>query len=151
MERSVCNVSVTSIELHKLLTKFLESEEQDTPQIWSEEETSRKRIFQETTTRYSDGRFVVTLPLKMDGSSLGESRMQAERRFHSLECKFSRNESFKKDYVNFLREGLYSSQIGQSSLWWNGPEYLMLDKRDWLDMMIKKQRLSQSSKVKKWR
>nr|CAI5827413.1 unnamed protein product [Callosobruchus analis] len=104
MERSVCNVSATSIELHKLLTKFWEIEEQDTPEIWSEEETSCERIFQETTTRDSDGRFVVTLPLKMDGSSLGESRMQAERRFHSLECKFSRNESFKKDYVNFLRE-----------------------------------------------
>nr|CAI5822924.1 unnamed protein product [Callosobruchus analis] len=61
----------------------------------------------------------------MDGSSSGESRMQAERRFHSLECKFSRNESFKKD------TGLYPSQIGQSSLWWNGPEYLMLDPQDW--------------------
>nr|CAI5869568.1 unnamed protein product [Callosobruchus analis] len=45
--------------------------------------------YPETTTRDSDGRFVVTLPLKMDGSSLGESRMQAERRFHSLECKLA--------------------------------------------------------------
>nr|CAI5854116.1 unnamed protein product [Callosobruchus analis] len=33
--------------------------------------------------------------------------------------------------ADLIYRGLHPSQIGQSSLWWNGPEYLMLDPQDW--------------------
>nr|CAI5837862.1 unnamed protein product [Callosobruchus analis] len=33
--------------------------------------------------------------------------------------------------ADLISRGLYPSQIGQSSLWWNGPEYLMLDPQYW--------------------
>lgn len=101
--RTSCNVSANR-ELHKLISKFWEIEEvPDTPHL-SEEELFCERHFQNTTTRDIDGRFIVTMPLKQPADVLGESRLQAERRYISLEKRMVKNEALRECYTNFMRE-----------------------------------------------
>ncbi|CAG9137704.1 unnamed protein product [Plutella xylostella] len=57
-----------------------------------------------THTRDSDGRFVVSLPLKEDPSALGNSKHIAYKRFKSLENKFDHNPKYKQNYVQFMSE-----------------------------------------------
>ncbi|XP_055590185.1 uncharacterized protein LOC129742319 [Uranotaenia lowii] len=97
---------VTSIaDIQDQLTKFWELETCRTKSVFSIEETMCEEIFDATTTTYSSGRYVVSLPKKTFMlSRLGDSRVAAEKRFASLEHKLSRNEELKLSYVEFMRE-----------------------------------------------
>lgn len=55
-----------------------------------------EKILAETTTRDTDGRFTVNIPLKHRTSLLGDSIGMADKRLNSLEQKFSSNINFKK-------------------------------------------------------
>lgn len=61
-------------------------------------------LFQKTTTRHTDGRFVVTFPFKKDPQSLGLSKNLAYRRLLSLEKKFEKEEKLKILYTEFMKE-----------------------------------------------
>ncbi|XP_047997103.1 uncharacterized protein LOC125234760 isoform X2 [Leguminivora glycinivorella] len=71
-----------------------------------------ERIFTSTTTRHSDGKFIVTVPLKESPEVLGNSKEQALTRFHSLERKFKREPEFKDQYTKFINEYI---QLGHMS------------------------------------
>lgn len=100
----VCNLSTSTFDLHKLVTQFWEIEEVEGQKALSPDELECEKAFNKTTRRDVDGRFIVTLPLKQLASSLGESRVQAERRFYSTERKFQRNATLRKRYVAFMKE-----------------------------------------------
>ena len=69
-----------------ILRKFWEIEESPKAESnHSPEERMVVRHFQENHTRNKDGRFIVPLPKNPESKPLGESRMQAVRRFRSLE------------------------------------------------------------------
>lgn len=60
----------------------------------SKSDSECERIFNSTTTRHPDGKFIVTVPLKESPEVLGNSKEQALVRFHSLERKFKRDPNF---------------------------------------------------------
>ena len=60
--------------------------------------------FISNTTQQHDGRFVVRLPLKMDPTQLGSSRLMAEQRLHATERRLDRSPDLKLQYHNFMRE-----------------------------------------------
>lgn len=97
-----CNFS-SNIE-HKL-NRFFEVESIPiTQQTSTKGESECENIFTQTTFRQSQGRFVVTIPLKESPECLGDSRAQALLRFQSLENKFKRNPNFKQKYTEFMTE-----------------------------------------------
>lgn len=98
----------TQTSTHKTHCNFVQSSE--LRGFWGEdtkpphdELRECERIFQ-THTRNSDGNFVVKLPLKAPPSELGQSRHIVYKRFKTLESKFARDPTYKKQYVNFMRE-----------------------------------------------
>ena len=60
--------------------------------------------FEKTTTRKEDGRFVVELPFRNDGPSLGYSKSNALRRFYNLERKLLKDKSLHDRYSAFVQE-----------------------------------------------
>lgn len=61
--------------------------------------------FLRNVNRNSQGRFIVSLPIKEDKiTHLGESRLLAMRRFHSLERKFRRQPDLRAEYSRFMAE-----------------------------------------------
>lgn len=102
-KKSSCNLSINQ-ELLEVLTKFWHVEELSDNKALSQEELECERIFSETTTRQSDGRFVVSMPLKQSPDNLGESRTQAEKRFSALERKLSKNSDLRTRYKDFMSE-----------------------------------------------
>lgn len=100
-----CNLSVNQ-ELCKMLSKFWETEECGVAKYLSREELECERGFERTTQRDSQGRFIVTLPLKQDPSCLGESRAQALKMFYNTERRLSKNEKLRSLYNDFLSEYL---------------------------------------------
>lgn len=63
------------------------------------------QVYKEQTTRQSDGRYIVRLPMKPDAmQKLGESKQRAIAQFRQLEKKLERNEKLSFDYKTFIDE-----------------------------------------------
>lgn len=99
-------------EDNNLLKKFweVEAELYTKQSIWSKEEEKCEEIYQNTTTRDADGRYVVQLPLKNTieetVKACGETRQQAALRLKQLERKFERDEHLKLEYKKVIHEYL---------------------------------------------
>lgn len=100
--RSLCQFSKEA-DVQEQLEHFWKIEEW-AKKTWSEEDEECERIFNNTTRRNNEGRFIVTIPLKESSVMLGDSKENAIRRLHALERKFKRNPEFKKRYTDFLKE-----------------------------------------------
>ncbi|XP_018574806.1 uncharacterized protein LOC108913697 [Anoplophora glabripennis] len=100
LEKTACELS----EIQASLQKFWQLEEINVKPVLSDEETACEEHFVKTTTRDSEGRFVVSLPLKSPVTKLGESFREASKRFLSLESKLSKRPVFKRMHVDFMRE-----------------------------------------------
>ncbi|XP_055633126.1 uncharacterized protein LOC129773538 [Toxorhynchites rutilus septentrionalis] len=100
----VCHIATTR-NLESLLERFWELESLQSDRIYSAKEIACEELYQGTTTRKSDGRYVVSLPKSQDPYiQLGESRAIAERRLLCLERKLERDASVKEAYHEFLEE-----------------------------------------------
>lgn len=109
-----CHIAV----LHTVLTeddqlkKFweLESDSSATRRknLFTDEEKRCEEIFAATTTRDTDGRYVVKLPFKDDDPrcKYGGSLKIAENRFYGLEKRLYRNMEFKTKYQDVIHEYL---------------------------------------------
>lgn len=93
-----CNL----VELQSQLSKFWEIEELTTKRAFCAEERACEGNYVRTTTRDSDSRFVVALPLKGSPDLLGDSRNLAERRLFNLERKLNVNPDLKAMYTDFF-------------------------------------------------
>lgn len=104
-KKTVCILS-TNLELRDQLSKFWEVEQdfEVKKKVWSKEEQLCEDNFVQTIKRNEDGRFIVDMPLKETIEVLGDSKVQAERRFYNLERKFKANPEFKETYVKFMAE-----------------------------------------------
>ncbi|XP_018375244.1 PREDICTED: uncharacterized protein LOC108769012 [Trachymyrmex cornetzi] len=98
-----CNLN-RSFDIDSNLTKFWEIEETEAKETWSEEEKECERHFVANTYRNTDGRFVVSMPLREDVSKLGESKPIALKRFFNLEKKLIRCPTLREHYIAFLAE-----------------------------------------------
>lgn len=61
-----------------------------------------KLTFEQTTTRDPSGKIVVTIPLKDNLYSLGESKPVAIRRFYALEKRLEKSPEIKRAYTDFM-------------------------------------------------
>ena len=86
---------LTTTRADDLLRRFWEVEDPALQQpIFSAEEKTVVKHFEETHTRDKVGRFVLPLPIKEDADALGETRALAVRRFRSLQRSLRSNGKF---------------------------------------------------------
>lgn len=99
----VCNL-VSDISVQEQLEKFWILEEYTTEQKLTKDEQICEEIFQSTTERDNEGKFIVTLPMKSDKAKLGNSYNIALKRFLQLEKKLHKDADLRKQYHDFIRE-----------------------------------------------
>lgn len=105
----VCQISsVTEPEdnLQELLKRFWTIEEQVFDVESTPSDDDCETHFAETHARNMEGRYVVKLPFRDNVNDLGESRMQAEKRFMMLERRLIKNPEIKQMYDAFIDEYL---------------------------------------------
>ena len=88
------------------ITQFWELENVPEKKMLTKSESECVEHFNRTTKRKDDGRFVVEMPLKSDGPTLGSSKAIAMRRFLNLEKKLNSDLSLKERYAAFIQEFL---------------------------------------------
>ncbi|XP_038106683.1 uncharacterized protein LOC119766295 [Culex quinquefasciatus] len=101
------------VNIDQTLRKFWETEEVPAVKILTADEKSAVDIFNMTTRRNDEGRFVVRLPFDDSKPALGDSLGAALRRLHAMERKFLSNPPFKQAYRNFMSE---YQQLGHMEL-----------------------------------
>ncbi|XP_037821167.1 uncharacterized protein LOC119610134 [Lucilia sericata] len=95
---------MTKVSINDQLTKFWELEEVSRRKILSEEDKKCEEIYCSTTTRNSEGRYVVTLPFKNNFPVLGPNRHIAVSQFLRNEKSLLRKPEFKAQYDEVLKE-----------------------------------------------
>ncbi|XP_069355024.1 uncharacterized protein [Maniola hyperantus] len=86
------------------LTRFWQLDSVLPQHSMSLEEKACEKIFEDTTRRDKDGRFIVTIPLKESPEVLGDSYNLAKVRFLSLERRLDRDANLKHLYTQFIQE-----------------------------------------------
>lgn len=99
----VCNL-VSNTSVQEQLEKFWILEDCPMEQVLTKDEQRCEEIFQNTTERAKDGKFIVTLPMKPNRAKLGNSYDIAVKRFLQLERKLYKNSDLQKNYHDFIRE-----------------------------------------------
>jgi len=69
----------------------------------SPEEQACETLFQKTTRRDDNDRFIVSIPFKSSTDKLGDSKELALQRLRLLENKLQRNETLRHQYIDFMR------------------------------------------------
>lgn len=92
--------------VEELIPKFWQMEEVAIKKYLSPEDKLCEQIFCNSVKRVENGAFQVDLPLRNenDYKKLGNSYTSAERRFFSLERKFSKDHDLFKQYKQFIDE-----------------------------------------------
>ncbi|XP_017470097.1 PREDICTED: uncharacterized protein LOC108361846 isoform X2 [Rhagoletis zephyria] len=72
--------------------------------MWTREQHSCEKLYNNTVTRSPNGRIVVKLPFKDDPACLGESYTTALRRFSAQERRLLRSPNLRTQYVEFMDE-----------------------------------------------
>lgn len=94
--------------ISKALSKFWEIEElnKNHDKALSEEEAFVEKHFTETFYRDASGKYVVTIPLKPECVSIGESRSLAMKQFLQLERRFEKKPDLHKKYIEAMQENI---------------------------------------------
>ncbi|CAH1987003.1 unnamed protein product [Acanthoscelides obtectus] len=99
----VCSLAVSS-RLESQIEKFWPVEEVSRHKTEIPEHGECETLFRKTTRRDERGHFVVTLPIKNNVTQLDCNLHNAITRLHAIEQKFSKNPSFREEYVAFMKE-----------------------------------------------
>ncbi|XP_049305911.1 uncharacterized protein LOC125776614 [Bactrocera dorsalis] len=92
-------------KLDNQLKKFWEIESIENKCVnQTKEETHCEEHFINNFKISVDGKFTVALPFKKENINLGDSSLQAKRRFLSLEKKLKNNEIVREQYKQFMKE-----------------------------------------------
>ncbi|UYV78053.1 hypothetical protein LAZ67_15003314 [Cordylochernes scorpioides] len=105
------HVNHSSAELDDIVKKIWDAESIPThKEELNTEELECENIFRTTTFRDENGRYVVSLPFKLNYNKinyqLGDSKSQALRRFLSLERRFHQNPVYSQHVREFMQEYL---------------------------------------------
>ncbi|KAG7305756.1 hypothetical protein JYU34_009882 [Plutella xylostella] len=103
----LCNFVSSNENLDSLndeLSRFWKIESFPQVEPLTAEEKQCEQHFLTNTTRSTDGRFCVALPLRDDPDCLGNSYSLAKKRFLNLEARFRRQPELKKAYTDFIHE-----------------------------------------------
>lgn len=110
-----CNHAIiTKTPFDQMLAKFWELEDLPQKKILSSDEMLCEKHFLNNTTRLSNGRFCVKLPLKDSPDCLGNSYLQAKKRFLNIEKRFRQNPQLKSQYTEFIREYAELGHLSES-------------------------------------
>lgn len=90
-------------QLNTTLQKFWEVEALPSGKLLTVEEKECERIFTESHSRMTDGRYIVYLPLTSKIKLLGNSKHIALKQFLATERRMLRNHEFRDKYVEFMR------------------------------------------------
>lgn len=106
-DEDVQSAVVSMISLEQSIERFWMTESLSTNDTYSVEERFCETLFQSTTTRNDEGRYMVRLPRKNDfAAMLGDSKPSALHRYQLLERRLDRNPELKQEYDKFMREYL---------------------------------------------
>jgi len=113
----ICSLN-SEESLNDNLEKFWKLEGYDNErQNLSVDENHCETLFEQTTERSNDGRFIVRLPFCKEHRPIGDNRDIALKRLNQLESKFKGDNIFHNRYVNFMREYVnlgYMSIVNES-------------------------------------
>ncbi|XP_017465260.1 PREDICTED: uncharacterized protein LOC108358441 [Rhagoletis zephyria] len=101
------------MQLSELVNKFWELEELRPRKHYTPEELTCEQLFEDTTKRANDGRYVVRLPLKKS-VPIGESRSIAVRALLRMEKRFAADEQLYREYCKFMEELLDLGHMEQA-------------------------------------
>ncbi|XP_055678197.1 uncharacterized protein LOC129786957 [Lutzomyia longipalpis] len=101
-----CNVATSMASMEATMQKFWKVEEVPKRQEKISEQDEAEKIFQSTTTRTEDGRYMVTLPFTEEIKELGNNRSSATHQFLQLERRLDRNSDLKAEYTKVIHEYL---------------------------------------------
>ncbi|XP_053663830.1 uncharacterized protein LOC128712990 [Anopheles marshallii] len=100
-----CLTTVSQASLDTMLQRFWETESILEGPALSIEEDQCEKHYAATTTRDSQGRYVVSLPQKTDSDIvLGQSRAIADRRLVAVERRLLNNPEMDREYKRFMSE-----------------------------------------------
>ena len=102
-EQVQCNFSRID-DSFDMIARFWQFENYPNEKVNTPEETSCEVLFQNTTHRDPNGRFIVSLPLKQPPEVLGDSFEVARKRFLSLEHRLKSKPELYRKYVSFMNE-----------------------------------------------
>ncbi|XP_062534541.1 uncharacterized protein LOC134203696 [Armigeres subalbatus] len=105
-------VAVSMMTLEESMERFWKTEELTVCDSYSLEERHCEQVYQSTTSRDENGRYIVCLPKKADfDAMLGDSKNNALRRYDQLERRLDRDLKLKEEYHAFMKEYLSLSQM----------------------------------------
>ncbi|XP_024872049.1 uncharacterized protein LOC112454731 [Temnothorax curvispinosus] len=96
--------TITNGDLNEQLERFWEIERCELERNLTPEEVACEKHFESTTYRDENGRFVVSLPLKGEIKSLGDSEYNAMKSLKSMERRFAKDPILHQRYLDFLQE-----------------------------------------------
>lgn len=96
----------TMDSVNQTLQRFLDNEDVPIVEKVSPADLECEQIYQSTTTRQSDGRYVVHLPFQRYPPLLGKSRDVALRRLEQLENRFNRIPKLREEYNDAMENYL---------------------------------------------
>ncbi|XP_065368859.1 uncharacterized protein LOC135961295 [Calliphora vicina] len=123
--RSVRMSYMTKVSIDDQLTKFWELEEVSRRIVLSEEDKKCEEIYSSTTTRNSEGRYIVSLPFKSNFVSLGPNRHIALSQYLRTEKALMRNPEFKAQYDEVLKEYLALGHMKKIKNQESSPSYYL--------------------------
>ncbi|XP_055590334.1 uncharacterized protein LOC129742461 [Uranotaenia lowii] len=98
---------VSMVSLEQIIERFWTTESLCINDTYSAEEKFCETLYDSTTTRNEEGRYLVRLPRKADFNvMIGNSKASALRRYQLLERRLDRNPELKEEYDRFMREYL---------------------------------------------
>ncbi|XP_008179517.1 uncharacterized protein LOC103308231 [Acyrthosiphon pisum] len=112
-DRNIVTMCSTMDAVDRTLQLFLENEDVPTVEKSSQADLECERIYQSTTTRQSDGRYIVHLPFQQDPPLLGKSKDVALRRLEQLENRFKRFPELRDEYHNAMKDYLALGHMSQ--------------------------------------
>nr|XP_024218049.1 uncharacterized protein LOC112211147 [Halyomorpha halys] len=114
-------------QLSAVMDKFWAIEEVDAVKITFEEDEYVQKHYQKTHYRLSSGRYVVSLPVKENISSLQNPEDQAVKHLYNLENKLNKNPSLKEQYHLFMKKYL---DLGHMITSYTIPHHPVLKEQD---------------------
>lgn len=102
---------ITNVDLYNALTKFWTMEDMPIKSLMSAEDTECEKMYVESVQRDDSGRYIVSLPFKIDPNNLGNSLSVAQRRYKYLERKFNTSPELHRSYNEVISEYLEKGYI----------------------------------------
>lgn len=122
---SVYNYGILMTRLEQAVEKFWKTEEPPMEKITHPLHKECEELYQLTTVRMPDGKYMVRLPLLSEHPSLGDTKIIATQRFKSLENKMSKDATFRAKYIEFMEEYERLGHMTESSFQFDSEHYVI--------------------------